>query len=327
MKPRKHLTLILFVCLFAFPSVYAQNQSDIVDHLDKALGVSLPGDYQQKVKTFVQTNKVLNDQGTADFTENFIKEEMSKDWSIEKQNQLLFIWHAIYKQITADDLYKGDGDSKIAEDFNSRTVNVRIRACGQKYQNQFIAYSNQRIEKAKQRSADAQQRSADAKQRSADAKQRSALSIQSIKIFTYLGLIYGISFYQLRDVAYNDEIEAARRSFADYILDCKEFNIDYYSLLPIEVLKYYDIEPTAACLNSITCDKAIDQIYLIAIKETITLYNLYQRDPQTVPYDDFFKPYLFEYGKKNNLDYRAILLKELGDQKKVDDLLKFYGVE
>lgn len=306
MKPRKQLTLILFVCLFAFPSVYAQNQSDIVDHLDKALGVTLPGDYRQKVKTFVQTNKVLKDQGTADFTENFIKEEMSKDWSIEKQNQLLFIWHAIYKQITADDLYKGDGDSKIAEDFNSRTVNVRIRACGQKYQNQVVAYMNQR---------------------SAEAKQRSALSIQSIKIFTYLGLIYGISFYQLRDVAYNDEIEAARRSFADYILDCKEFNIDYYSLLPIEVLKYYDIEPTAACLNSITCDKAIDQIYLIAIKETITLYNLYQRDPQTVPYDDFFKPSLFEYGKKNNLDYRAILLKELGDQKKVDDLLKLYGVE
>ena len=320
MKPRKHLTLILFVCLCAFPSVYAQNQSDIVDRLNKALGVTLPGDYQQKVKTFVQTNTVLKDQGTADFTENFIKEEMSKDWSIEKQNQLLFIWHAIYKQITADDLYKGDGDSKIAEDFNSRTVNVRIRACGQKYQNQVVAYMNQR-------SAEAKQRSAEAKQRSADAQQRSALSIQSIKIFTYLGLIYGISFYQLRDVAYNDEIEAARRSFADYILDCKEFNIDYYSLLPIEVLKYYDIEPTAACLNSITCDKAIDQIYLIAIKEAITLYNLYQRDPQTVPYDDFFKPSLFEYGKKNNLDYRAILLKELGDQKKVDDLLKFYGVE
>ena len=320
MKPRKHLTLILFVCLCAFPSVYAQNQSDIVDRLNKALGVTLPGDYQQKVKTFVQTNTVLKDQGTADFTENFIKEEMSKDWSIEKQNQLLFIWHAIYKQITADDLYKGDGDSKIAEDFNSRTVNVRIRACGQKYQNQVVAYMNQR-------SAEAKQRSAEAKQRSAEAKQRSALSIQSIKIFTYLGLIYGISFYQLRDVAYNDEIEAARRSFADYILDCKEFNIDYYSLLPIEVLKYYDIEPTAACLNSITCDKAIDQIYLIAIKEAITLYNLYQRDPQTVPYDDFFKPSLFEYGKKNNLDYRAILLKELGDQKKVDDLLKFYGVE
>ena len=242
MKPRKHLTLILFVCLCAFPSVYAQNQSDIVDRLNKALGVTLPGDYQQKVKTFVQTNTVLKDQGTADFTENFIKEEMSKDWSIEKQNQLLFIWHAIYKQITADDLYKGDGDSKIAEDFNSRTVNVRIRACGQKYQNQVVAYMNQR-------SADAQQRSAEAKQRSDET---------------------------VKEIMSQDTVWVSEQM------------PEFYDL--------YQKNPTN-----------IKQVDLIFMKESSMGFI-----------DDC---------KKRGIDYRAILLKELGDQKKVDDLLKFYGVE
>lgn len=234
MKPRKHLALILFVCLFAFPSVYAQNQSDIVDRLDKALGVTLPSDYQQKVKTFVQTNTVLKNQGRADFTENFIKDEMAKDWNIEKQNQLLFIWHAIYKQITADDLYKGDGDSKIADDFNSRTVNVRIRACGQKYQNQVIAYMNQQ--------------SAEAKQRSAEAKQKGT-------------------------------------------------------------------EATKGGLH-----------------QMVRFYNNYQENPSNVYKEELDQMRSISNGiiansKYFNIDYRAILLKELGDQKKVDDLLKFYGVE
>lgn len=227
MKPRKHLTFILFVCLCAFPSVYAQNQSDIVDRLNKALGVTLPSDYQQQVKTFVQTNTVLKNQGRADFTENFIKDEMAKDWNIEKQNQLLFIWHAIYKQITADDLYKGDGNNKIADDFNSRTVNVRIRACGQKYENQVVAFM---------------------KQQSAEAKQQSAEA-------TLQGLNNLKKFY----VFYIDNANSVKLN------DIEEFREHAQWIIP-------------------NC-------------------------------------------KKYDIDYRAILLKELGDQKKVDDLLKFYGVE
>lgn len=241
MKPRKHLTFILFVCLCAIPSVYAQSQGDIVDKLDKALGVSLPGDYQQKVKTFVQTNTVLKDQGRADFTENFIKEEMSKDWSIEKQHQLLFIWHAIYKQITADDLYKGDGNNKIADDFNSRTVNVRIRACGQKYENQVVAFMKQQSAEAKQQSAEAKQQSAEAKQQSAEA--------------TLQGLNNLKKFY----VFYIDNANSVKLN------DIEEFREHAQWIIP-------------------NC-------------------------------------------KKYDIDYRAILLNELGDPKKVDDLLKFYGVE
>ena len=241
MKPRKHLTFILFVCLCAIPSVYAQSQGDIVDKLDKALGVSLPGDYQQQVKTFVQTNTVLKNQGRADFTENFIKDEMAKDWNIEKQNQLLFIWHAIYKQITADDLYKGDGNNKIADDFNSRTVNVRIRACGQKYENQVVAFM-------KQQSAEAKQQSAEAKQQSAEAKQKGSEATKD-------GLHQMVRFYnnyqENPSNVYKEELDQMRSISKDIIANSKYFNIDY----------------------------------------------------------------------------RAILLKELGDQKKVDDLLKFYRVE
>ena len=56
--------------------------------------------------------------------------------------------------------------------------------------------------------------------------------------------------------------------------------------------------------------------------------NLYQKTPQverkieTKHYIDYI-----ETCKENNIDYKAILRKELGDDKKVQELLKFYGVE
>ena len=239
---------------------------DIVDRLDKALGVTLPDGYRQKVKDFVHTNNVLKDEGTAQFTEQFILEEMKKDWKISRQNQLLFIWHSIYYQITDSNLYDvggTDDNEKRIEEFNSKGITIRIRAGGFKYRQSCIAYMEQRSAEAKQRSAEAARRSAEAKQRSAEAKQRSA--------------------------------EADRRS--------------------AEAIKHIMAQDT------------------IWVKESMTeFYDLYKRNPVNIKQVEL--TFMIESTKRfiaqckeYNIDYRAILLKELGDKKKVDELLKFYGVE
>ena len=52
--------LTLAFCLL--PVLPALAQGDIVDRLDKALGVTLPNEYKSKVKEFVKTNKVISVQ-------------------------------------------------------------------------------------------------------------------------------------------------------------------------------------------------------------------------------------------------------------------------
>ena len=234
---------VLALLVLAVP-LLAQTE-DIVDRLDKALGVTLPDGYRQKVKDFVHTNNVLKDEGTAQFTEQFILEEMKKDWKISRQNQLLFIWHSIYYQITDSNLYDvggTDDNEKRIEEFNSKGITIRIRAGGFKYRQSCIAYM--------------EQRSAEAKQRSAEADRRSAEAIKHIM--------------------------------------------------------------------------AQDTIW---VKESMTeFYDLYKRNPVNIKQVEL--TFMIESTKRfiaqckeYNIDYRAILLKELGDKKKVDELLKFYGVE
>ena len=268
---RKNILLALALLVLAVP-LWAQTE-DIVDRLDKALGVTLPDGYRQKVKDFVHTNNVLKDEGTAQFTEQFILEEMKKDWKISRQNQLLFIWHSIYYQITDSNLYDGrgvDDNERRIDEFNSKGVTIRIRASGSKYKLSCITYMEQRSAEAKQRSAEAKQRSAEAARRSAEANRRSA--------------------------------EAARRS----------------------------AEANRRSAEAIKHIMAQDTIW---VKEKMPeFYDLYKRNPVNIKQVDLTfmiestKDFIAQC-KEYNIDYRAILLKELGDKKKVDEMLKFYGVE
>ena len=76
-------------------AVVTASAQDLVDRVSQAVGVELPSEYKQKVKDFVATNIVMKDEDGAQFTEQFILEEMKKDWKINRQDQLLFIWHSI----------------------------------------------------------------------------------------------------------------------------------------------------------------------------------------------------------------------------------------
>lgn len=228
----KKLALLLFVCL----CLTAQGQENIVDRLNKTLGVRLPAEYEVMVKTFVDTNKVMKDRGTAAFTEQFIAKEMETDWNIDKQNQLLFIWHYIYKQVTDKDLYIGNGGNpQLENDFNNRGINIRIRAGGQKYRSACIAYMNQRSEEAKQRSEEAIKEIM--KQDTIWVKERM------------------VEFYNLYNMNPNkikkEDLDFMMNSTQRFITQCKEYNIDYYAILLKEVgdekkveaiLKFYGVE-------------------------------------------------------------------------------------
>lgn len=163
-------------------------------------------------------------------------------------------------------------------------------------------------------------------QKSAEAKRQSAEARQKIVFMTYYGLYNKLFFYAKRNIALESEIKQIKEFFKENIKDCKEFKIDYYSLLPTEVQRFFDLNPVQQ--NSITCDKAKINILNIGLQEIVKLYNLYQKTPQverkieTKHYIDYI-----ETCKENNIDYKAILRKELGDDKKVQELLKFYGVE
>ena len=167
MKKNKSFLLIAAVLTFLFTltPTHMLAQENIVDRLDKELGITLPKEYQNVVKVFVDTSQVLKYDkysDAADFTANFIKHKMKYNWNINKQNQLLFIWHSIYQQCTNKDLYDGeDGNDKRLEECEEAIDSIDL--CGLTYKNEFVAHMNKLTAEARQQSAEARQQSAEAK--------------------------------------------------------------------------------------------------------------------------------------------------------------------
>ena len=178
----------------------------------------------------------MKDEWTKAFTINFVEKEMEADRWISKENQLLFIRHAIYKQVTDNDLYDGqDGNQKIAEDFNNRGVNIRIRACWQKYRNWALAYMNQR--------------SAEARQQSAEAI-KTIMQQDSIRVKERMTEFYDLYIQNPNNIK-QDELNFMKKSTKEFIADCKKLDIDYRAILLKEVwdkrkvediLKFYGVE-------------------------------------------------------------------------------------
>ena len=301
---KQHLLGILLAvaaCFGVHHPTLAQNTKDIVDRLNTSLGVSLPSQYQTTVKNFVKNSKILSDQDAQTFTEQFIKDQMKTSWGINKQNQLLFVWDAVYGQIlTNKQIYTGeDGNQARLDEFEK--VMEKAEACGKKYNEDFKAYM---------------------KQRSAEARQQSAEAVQRSVILTYGGLYQLISYYSLWKVApesarKESELNETKEYCKYEIKNCQKYNIDYQSLLPLEVQKFYDIEPAAKLRNTITCDKAIVQILNIVLQEIVKLYKLYQKAPQAKREIPDIKIYI-DVCKERNIDYKSKLSPEVR---------RFYGIE
>lgn len=237
----KKLTfLFLLTLLPLMASAQVQSQDNLVDRVSRAVGVRLPDGYEAKVKEFVAKSELFQGKSAEAFTEQWIAEQMKTSWGIDRGNQLLFVWDAVYEQITKKNFYDGeDGNKKRLDEFEK--VMDNIEACGKKFKEDFTAYMKRRI-------AEAEKQSAEAKKQSAEAERRSINS-------TYNGLNQCIRFYKLYKknpslIKPNDVVDM--KDYAKHVTkNCKEYNIDYKAELRkelgddkkvAELLKFYGIE-------------------------------------------------------------------------------------
>lgn len=197
---------------------------EFVSQLDKKLWVTLPSGYDSKVRNFVQNNYVMQNNNARVFTQNFIVDEMKKNWWISKQNQLLFIRYSIYLNIEKKDLYDWDDwDEKRLEEFEMALDFVEN--CWKQYINNLNIYIKQCTESANKK---------------ADESIRHIMSLDSAWLKS-LNNIYNLYKKDPSSVT-AWELEQARKSAAHIISDCKKYGIDYKKLLAPEVRKFYGIE-------------------------------------------------------------------------------------
>ena len=198
--------------------------SDIVSNIQNRTWVSLPSMYTQKFRNFVSSSRILKDKDAMKFTEDFIVKQIQSNRWISKQNQLLFIWDAIYEQITSKNIYTWeDGNSARLSEFEN--VMDKVEQCWKSYNTWFKAYMRQQ--------------SADARQQSADARQNRINT-------TYRWLQDMINFYNIYKKNPNnvkpEEVRQAKEHSKRIIQNCREFWINYKSKLSPEVRKFYGID-------------------------------------------------------------------------------------
>lgn len=220
----KTLVFALLSCL----CLQAMAQEDIIDRLNKTLGVHLPAEYEAKVRNTARSNETMR-KGLklgGRFTEEFIIKQMSTSWGIDKQNQLIFIWSAIYEKITKQELYDGsDGDDKRVNDFGEIIAQWEI--CGNTYAAEYNAYIEKRIAELDKRMVD-------------------ALIGGLHEVIVFYG-VYIENPYSVKP----EEISQVKDITKKIIKDCNEYNIDYHSVMleelgdekkVDEILKFYEVE-------------------------------------------------------------------------------------
>ena len=239
---------------FSQQSVEVLADSSIVSNIERRTWTILPRMYADKIKNFVRNSKVVEGSG-ATFTENFIVNQMKSNWWISKQNQLLFIWDAVYEQITKKNFYDWeDWDSDRLSEFEIDMDS--IENCWKKYKEWFTSYMKQRSDEANRRSDEANRRSDEANRRSDEANRRSD----------------------------ETKYEAMR----------------------------------------------LDSLWL---KEIARFYSKYKEKPNLIKSGEVTQftttaKNVIKNCKFNWINYKAILLREVWwDKKKLDELLKFYGIE
>ena len=220
----KKLTFLFLLTLLPLMAS-AQSQDNLVDRVSRAVGVRLPDGYEAKVKEFVVKSKVLEGIG-GEFTETWIAGQMKTSWGIDQGNQLLFVWDAVYEQITKKNFYDGeDGNKKRLDEFEK--VMDNIEACGKKFKEDFTAYMKRRIAEAERNGKEA----------------------------TIGGIRQTIRFYnnykKNPSKVRPDEIKQAKELTASIISNCKYYNMDFKAELRkelgddkkvAELLKFYGIE-------------------------------------------------------------------------------------
>ena len=97
--------------------------------------------------------------------------------------------------------------------------------------------------------------------------------------------------------------------------------------------EYMDQKSAELDKKSAELDKQSVEALTSSLKNLAWFFNRYHmKDKAAIPPDEVqaFKDagtLVFTWCKEENFNYKAILRKELGDEQKVKDLLKFYGIE
>ena len=347
---KQHLLGILFavaVCFGAHLPALAQNTKDIVDRLNTSLGISLPSQYQTTVKNFVKNSKILSDKDAQTFTEQFIKDQMKTSWGINKQNQLLFIWDAVYGQIlTNKQLYTGeDGNQIRLNEFEK--VMEKAEACGKKYNEGFKAYMKQQSAKARQLSAESKQKTINENIttikgfikdiRDGLAKLEAKKKDGNVSAETEKGII-GFSKREKEIIAkfdvLNKSIQNNRTEELDQQLSSSNQLVSESAKLVSAISKQRSAEArqqsakakqqsAEARQQSAEAEKEIIKTTHRRLEQLIEFYNLYMKNPNSVKQED--KNWMKENAKniiqrckQYNIDYKSKLSPEVR---------KFYGIE
>ena len=201
--------------------------SDIVTNVEKRTWVKIPSEYIAKLNSFVETNEVMKSKNWVKFTEDFIVNQMKSDWWIDKQNQLLFIWSAVYEQITWEYFYNwSDGNDNRLEEFSN--VMDKVEKCWEEY----VVWINAYMEKV-----------------SAEAI-NSIMHTDSTRIKEHMEKFYD-TYIQTPSIVRQEDIDFMRKSAKEIIASCKEYWINYRAILLKEVwdmkkvdeiLEFYGIE-------------------------------------------------------------------------------------
>ena len=219
-------------------NVEVVSDSGIVANVERRTWVVLPRWYTTRVRDFVSSNDLMKRSSAANFTEDFIINQMKSNWWISKQNQLLFIWDAVYEQITKKNFYDWeDWDSNRLSEFENAMDSVE--ACWKKYKEQFTSYMKWKSAEADRRSAEADRRSTEADRRSAEADRRSAEALNS----SIENLVRFYNRYKRDSNTINtEEVVQWKKKGKEVAQRCKDAKIDYKAKLSKEILKFYGIE-------------------------------------------------------------------------------------
>lgn len=241
MEILRRIAVIIIACICSLPPTLAQNEKDIVDRLETSLGVSLPSPYKAKFKEFVATNKIMCFEESNAFTEKFIKDQMKNNLGINRQNQFLLVWNAIYHAIKNDYIYDGsDGNKTILDDYEK--VCDAIDDCEAKYKKDYIAYM-------KQLKAEADRRIVEADRRTAEAL-KNIMHTDSIWIINHMEKFYD-TYKEYPSTVRQSDLDFMREAASEIVSSCKKYGIDYKAILRKEVgdekkvkdiLKFYKLE-------------------------------------------------------------------------------------
>ena len=375
MKANMKRTLMsLVVIVVIVPATMAQNNKSIVERLDSILGVKLPTEYVQKVKTFAQNEPSFKDVGNFFFTENFIRFQVRERWYISKPNQLLFVWDAVYYAIKHQHLYTSQDNNELRR-AEHEEVKGKIEPLGNNYNTwlkeykQFYSNSRRLQEELKNRSADETildrlnkklgvQLPAEYEQKVRQYFEKknnffnsfSFNSFHEIYIAEQMHADWGISKqnqlifvwdaiyeqHSKKNIYTGEDGDDKRLKEFEKVMNRIEQCGKKYPTAFMTYLEQMSAEAkqrsAEAKQRSAEAVRGIMKKDSLGLQEMAKFYSLYLKNPGIVRKDEINKSkkllnWVIPDCKEYNIDYRAILLKELGDKNKVDACLKFYGVE